>query len=143
MIAQGNRPVLAMIFMGTLALAACAPVAPMALAAPAPAPAPLSAEAVQGAAYAEQRCAGCHAIGMNDASPRANAPPLRDFFKHYPRDGLRAAFINGIHVGAPDMPAFRLSAPEADRLMAYLRSVDPCVQDSADRAAMDRCFAPL
>lgn len=127
----------------TLALGACVPAPPATLGQAATAPAPLTMAATQGGAYAEQRCAGCHAIGMNDASPRANAPPLRDFFKRYPRDGLRVAFMNGLHMGAPDMPVFRLSAEEADQLIAYLRSVDPCVQDSRDRAAMDRCFAPL
>lgn len=142
MIAQGPRPILAIMTSAALALSACAPApvveAPLAIAA-----APVTTAVVEGGAYAEQRCAGCHAIGTTDASPRPNAPPLRDFFKRYPRDGLRAAFMNGVHVGAPDMPAFRLSAEEADRLVAYLRSVDPCLQDSTDKAAMDRCFAPL
>lgn len=145
MIAHTCPPALLVIAAATLS--ACAPMSagtvpvvetPVAIAA-----APLTAAETQGGAYAEQRCAGCHAIGMTDASPRAAAPPLRDFFKRYPRDGLRAAFMNGVHVGAPDMPAFRLSAQEADRLVAYLRSVDPCLQDSKDAAAMDRCFAPL
>lgn len=123
---------------GAVALSACTPVAqmePVALA--------QTAEAIDGGAYAEQRCASCHAIGMTDASARRDAPPLRDFFKRYPRDGLRAAFINGVHLGAADMPTFRMNEAEADRLIAYLRSVDPCVQESDDTAEMDRCFAPL
>lgn len=140
MIAHYCPPALLVIAAATLSACAAVPAAqaPVAVAA-----APLTAAETEGGAYAEQRCAGCHAIGANDASPRAAAPPLRDFFKRYPRDGLRAAFMNGVHVGAPDMPSFRMSAQEADRLVAYLRSVDPCLQDSTDTAAMDRCFAPL
>lgn len=96
-----------------------------------------------GGAYAEQRCAECHAIGLTDSSPRAGAPALRDLFKRYARDDLRQAFINGTHVGDPAMPAFHMSAEEADRLVAYLRSIDPCAQESQDSTSMKRCFSPL
>ena len=101
------------------------------------------APAESGLAIAERRCAGCHAVGMADTSPRAGAPPLRDLYKRYPVDALHQAFLNGVHVGHPDMPTFRLSRGEVDALLAYLRSIDPCAQPSSDRAAMQRCFAPL
>lgn len=96
-----------------------------------------------GGAYAEQRCAACHSITLTGASPRPAAPPLRDLFKRYARDDLRRALINGTHVGDPAMPIFRMSPQEADQLVTYLRSIDPCAQQSTDQAAMDRCFAPL
>lgn len=96
-----------------------------------------------GRGLVQARCASCHGVGMNDVSPRSEAPPLRDLYKRYPVDALRSAFLGGIHVGHRDMPAFRMSADEVEAVLAYLKSVDPCAQPSSDQAAMDRCFAPL
>jgi cytochrome c len=92
---------------------------------------------------AERRCSSCHAIGLTDASPRRDALALRDLYKRYPFDSLRASFLDGVHVGHPDMPTFRLSRSEVDELLSYLRSIDPCAQPSTDRVAMNRCFSPL
>jgi mono/diheme cytochrome c family protein len=119
-----------------MTLASCAPVA-----SPIASPAPQVVAA--GGAYAEQRCAACHAIGLADASPRPAAPPLRDFFKRFPRADVQAAFIAGVHLGAPDMPTFRMSEAEADQLVEYLRALDPCSQESANQSEMARCFSPL
>jgi hypothetical protein len=41
------------------------------------------------------------------------------------------------------MPTFRMRADEVEAVLAYLKSVDPCVQPSSDQTAMNRCFAPL
>jgi mono/diheme cytochrome c family protein len=106
--------------------------------------APLSPNASPAApAMAEQRCAGCHAINLIDASPHPQAPPLRDLYKRYPVDALRRAFVDGVHVGHPDMPTFRLSQQEVDRLLIYLESLNPCTQPSSNQGAIDRCFSPL
>lgn len=104
-----------------------------------PAPAP----AVHGQDIAERRCATCHAVAMTDASPRADAPPLRDLYKRYAIEDLRRAFLEGVHVGPSDMPTFHLDGREVDALLVYLRTLDPCSQMSSDQEAMDRCFSPL
>lgn len=121
--------------------AACVPAPAPSVHSPAPQPAAVAAAGASG--YAQQRCAACHAITLTDSNPRPDAPPLRDLFKRYARDDLRRAFINGTHVGDPAMPTFRMTPQEADALVNYLRTIDPCAQPSTDRAAMDRCFAPL
>jgi cytochrome c553 len=96
-----------------------------------------------GRGLVQARCASCHAVEMNGVSPRSEAPPLRDLYKRYPVDALRSAFLAGVHVGHRDMPAFRMPADEVEAVLAYLKSIDPCAQPSSDKAAMDRCFAPL
>lgn len=97
----------------------------------------------EGRQIAERRCSSCHAVALADASRRPDAPPLRDLYKRYALDDVRRAFREGIHVGHPDMPTFRLRRRAVDRLVAYLRHIDPCAQPSSDEAAMARCFAPL
>jgi cytochrome c len=97
----------------------------------------------QGQMIVRQRCSGCHSTGLEGASPRADAPPLRNLYKRYPIDGLRTAFQSGVHVGHQDMPTFRLSTAEVESILAYLKSIDPCMQPSSDQSAMKRCFAPL
>lgn len=97
----------------------------------------------EGRQIAERRCSSCHAIALTDASPRPDAPPLPDLYKRYALDDLRRAFLEGLHVGHPDMPTFLLDRGEVDRLVAYLRHIDPCAQPSSDEGAMARCFAPL
>lgn len=95
-----------------------------------------------GQQLAQQKCAGCHAIELTGRSPHPKAPPFRDLYKRYPVEGLRPAFTQGLRVAHP-MPRFRLKEAEIDRLLEYLRSLNPCGRPSSDRAAMERCFAPL
>lgn len=126
------------------ALAGCAePSQPPAASAISAEPAPLAPDAGRGRKVAEQQCLRCHAIKLTDASAVADAPPLRDLFKRYPTENLRGAFVQGVEVAHGRMPQFRLSQQDVDDLLAYLRSIDPCVQPSTDEAAMARCFAPL
>lgn len=96
-----------------------------------------------GRGVAERQCSGCHAVALTGASPRPDAPALRDLYKRYALEDLRHAFLAGVHVGHPDMPTFRLKHQEVDRLLIYLRSLDPCAQDASDTAALERCFQPL
>ncbi len=98
---------------------------------------------VSGHQIAVHKCAGCHAIGEQDSSPNPTAPALRTLYRRYPVDGLREAFANGIEVGHRDMPRFILGPSEIDRLVDYLRSLNPCGKPSSDTAAMKACFAPM
>ena len=98
---------------------------------------------MSGGQLAEQKCAGCHAIGETGASPNPRAPALRDLYRRYPVDGLREAFAQGMEVGHRDMPRFVLTPGEIDKLVDYLRSLNPCQRPSSDAAAMAKCFAPM
>ena len=72
---------------------------------------------------AELNCATCHAIGVAGASRHPMAPPFRTLSRDYPVNALEEAFAEGILVGHPDMPEFRLSPAQIDDLLAYIESV--------------------
>jgi mono/diheme cytochrome c family protein len=77
-----------------------------------------------GRALAEQRCATCHAVGATGASPRPNAPAMRDLRNRYPVDQLAESLAEGIVTGHPDMPAFTFDRAEIEAFLAYLRSFE-------------------
>jgi mono/diheme cytochrome c family protein len=102
-----------------LGLAACGPIA----ATPPPAEPFTAANVAQGQRLAEIHCATCHAIGPEGESPHPEAPPFRILSHAYPITALEEAFAEGIMVGHPDMPEFRLEPPQIDALLAYLESI--------------------
>jgi len=77
----------------------------------------------QGAAFAEENCARCHAVGAVGTSPNPDAPPFRTFQTMWPLESLEEALGEGIVVGHPDMPEFELDQPQIDALLAYLASL--------------------
>lgn len=91
-----------------------------------------SVQAARGQALAERLCSTCHAIGPQDASPFAPAPPFREIVTRYPPEALAESLAEGIQVGHPAMPEFRLEPEEIDELLAYLRTLPP--PGRADRA---------
>ena len=93
---------------------------------PAPARANASAAAPnlhEGRRLAEINCASCHAIGVEGESRHPEAPPFRTFSRDYPVTMLQEAFAEGILVGHPAMPEFRLEPQQIDDLLAYIESV--------------------
>lgn len=82
------------------------------------------AAAGQGRRLAQERCAGCHAIGPAGASPHAAAPPFRDLHRRYPVEQLAESLAEGIVTGHPDMPEQAFSAEEVAALIAYLRTLE-------------------
>jgi len=90
-----------------------------------------------------EKCSGCHAIREEGFSPHPKAPPLRTLNTRYPIDALRENFLKGMEVGHQDMPILILAPEDVTNLLAYLRSLDPCSKPSSDKAAMDKCFAPM
>lgn len=72
---------------------------------------------------AEINCATCHAIGAAGDSRHPMAPPFRTLSRDYPVNALEEAFAEGILVGHPDMPEFRLAPAQIDDLLAYIESV--------------------
>lgn len=84
-----------------------------------------------GKAIAETHCAICHAMG-NEASLRADAPPLRYVLSYYSPENLAEDFRAGIHVGHEDMPDFVFGDLGMDVLLAYLVSIQEAPPAGAD-----------
>lgn len=105
--------------LAALALAACGPIAQT----PPPAAPLTAAHVAEGQRLAEIHCATCHAIGAEGESRHPQAPPFRTLSRAYPVTALEEAFAEGILVGHPDMPEFRLEPPQIDALLAYLQSI--------------------
>ena len=79
---------------------------------------------MRGQAIAQDRCATCHAIGREDASPDAEAPPFRGFRARAPLLFDDPEFRGRMTTGHPVMPDVNLSAEEIQDLTAYLRSLE-------------------
>lgn len=79
----------------------------------------------QGQAIVEEKCARCHAIGSDDTSPHAKAPPFRVVVTRYPSEDLAEALAEGIVSGHPDMPVFVFGSEEIEAFLAYLDSLAP------------------
>jgi mono/diheme cytochrome c family protein len=82
-----------------------------------------SASVAEGRRLAEIHCAVCHAIGAGGESRNPLSPPFRTFSRNYPVNALEEAFAEGILVGHPSMPEFRLEPQQIDDLLAYIESV--------------------
>lgn len=89
----------------------------------APAAAEEAAAVLPGQEIAQNLCAGCHAIGLEGDSPHAEAPRFRDLSEMYPVRLLEEALAEGIAVGHPDMPEFRLDSDQVEQLIQYLESI--------------------
>jgi mono/diheme cytochrome c family protein len=87
------------------------------------APGQHKADLANGRRLAETRCARCHAIGLEDASPMPEAPPFRDLDRRYPVDDLAEALAEGIVTGHPEMPEFTFGADEIADFLGYLKSL--------------------
>lgn len=77
----------------------------------------------RGAAFAQARCSGCHAVGATGDSQLAAAPHFRDISRRYPVEQLAEAFAEGIVTAHPAMPEFALTQDENRDLIAYLKSI--------------------
>lgn len=87
-------------------------------------PADMTVSAMRGEMSVRGRCAACHAVSIDDASPYPGAPPLRDIASRYPVENLEEAFAEGIYVGhRGPMPPFTLEAEEIADITAYLRTL--------------------
>jgi len=71
----------------------------------------------------KDKCARCHAIGMDDKSTHEKAPPFREVVTRYPSENLAEALAEGIVSGHPDMPVFIFEPEEIEGFIAYLDSL--------------------
>ena len=82
-----------------------------------------SGDAIKGLKIAQTHCSTCHAIGRSGKSRNPLAPRFREFSRHYPVSALEEALAEGLLVGHPEMPEFRLSPQQNRDLIEYLRRV--------------------
>jgi mono/diheme cytochrome c family protein len=82
-----------------------------------------AADPAQGRKLAETHCARCHAVDETGASPRADAPPLRELKRRYPVDNLAEAMAEGLSTGHPDMPEFTFTPEQVADLLGYLKAL--------------------
>lgn len=87
------------------------------------APGERAAMVAEGREIAVSQCGGCHATGVADASPRADAPPLREILERYDSGALAGNLMIGVRVGHPDMPLFHMGPRGVDSLVEYLYSI--------------------
>ncbi len=78
----------------------------------------------RGFTFVKANCSKCHAIGMHGDSPLAVAPPFRTLHRRYPIEDLAESLGEGIVVGHPAMPQFRLDPAEVNDVIAYLKSLE-------------------
>ena len=87
------------------------------------APAAQDAQIQEGGRLAKTLCASCHTLGPSGASPNPLAAPLRLLAQKYPAGDLGAVFTDAFAARHPVMPSFRLTAPQMQALLAYLRTI--------------------
>lgn len=68
----------------------------------------------------EKHCGGCHAVGRNDVSRHASAPPFREILKRYEAQMLAEALAEGLSTGHPDMPEFTFDPEQVRAIVQYL-----------------------
>ena len=84
----------------------------------------LSSSEQRGRAFAEANCARCHATDATDASPLAEAPPLRRLHEMYPVEDLEESLAEGIRTGHSEMPEFHLEPGQIADFIAYLKTLE-------------------
>ena len=72
-----------------------------------------------------EKCARCHAIERQGASPLPIAPPFRDLHKKYPIAAIAEALAEGIVTGHPEMPNTPFVQDDIDAIIGYIESLTP------------------
>lgn len=79
--------------------------------------------AFRGKRLAEANCATCHAVAQVDASPLAQAPPLREIGGRIPFELLLELLRGQVFVEHAVMPDFEPDTRQAEDLATYLASI--------------------
>jgi mono/diheme cytochrome c family protein len=77
--------------------------------------------AAEGANYAKQVCAQCHAIDRTGASPEATAPPFRDVANTPGMTGT--ALTVWLSTSHPTMPNIALERHDMENIVAFILSL--------------------
>lgn len=73
----------------------------------------------RGQTLADKLCAGCHAVGLTDASKLAKSPPMRDLARRWKGEQIAEALAEGITTGHKEMPEFRFDPEDLDAFLAW------------------------
>jgi mono/diheme cytochrome c family protein len=81
----------------------------------------LAADALNGGRLAQQWCAACHVVSVNQRQANADAPPFEEIAKrpNFRERGL-VTFLLDPHAKMPNMNLTRM---EADDIAAYIRTL--------------------
>jgi mono/diheme cytochrome c family protein len=79
----------------------------------------------RGRALLEKNCSRCHAIGSDDVSPKAEAPPFRVVVSRYPAEFLAESLAEGIMTRHSEMPEFVFAPDEIEAIVTYLDTLAP------------------
>ena len=71
-----------------------------------------------------QFCSRCHAVEKTGESPNPVSPPFRTLHERYPVEYLEEALGEGISVGHPEMPEFKLEPVQIGDVIDYLKSLE-------------------
>lgn len=88
-----------------------------------PALAQLSPAAQRGRSFVTTNCSRCHSVDKYTASPLRIAPPFRTLHERYPVEDLAESLGEGIVVGHPTMPQFKLDPGQVDDVITYLKTL--------------------
>ncbi len=80
--------------------------------------------AQRGLNFVRANCSKCHSIDKVSPSPLAIAPPFRTLHLKYPVEDLQESLAEGIVVGHPAMPEFRLEPDQVGDVIAYLKTLE-------------------
>ena len=79
--------------------------------------------AAKGKQIIEANCARCHAVGTDDASTLAEAPPFRNLASKWPVENLEESLAEGIVTGHRDMPVFQFEPDQISAIIEYLHAI--------------------
>lgn len=77
----------------------------------------------RGAELAASKCARCHAIASEGASPNTEAPPFRDLLAKLTLEGIEDELAEGISLGHKPMPQWQFTGQEIYDLSNFIASL--------------------
>ena len=84
----------------------------------------LSPAAQRGLIFVRVNCSQCHSIDKISDSPLRIAPPFRTLHTKYPIETLRRPLSEGVLVGHPTMPVFRLDPGQVEDVISYFKTLE-------------------
>ena len=84
----------------------------------------LSPAAQRGLVFVRTNCSQCHSIDKTSDSPLRIAPPFRTLHTKYPIETLRRPLSEGVVVGHPTMPVFRLDPGQVEDVISYFKTLE-------------------